>query len=167
MRNISIAILLTLSLSVMACGSSSDRDFNGSADEGSQSSENGGGGLVSDPTPNPNPTAALSSNPPCESLEFDDGRGGDLWLPRSESNGLPVYILNNEWQDPATVDAVLAAGGLERANFTGFANPDAGILRPHFRFSRDCRSYTGVFIVSDVSQSCEVRLPGDVCSRID
>ena len=113
------------------------------------------------------PMEVASNNPPCESLAFGDGRGGDLWIDRSESNGLPVYLLNNGWQDPATVDAVLVAGGLERANFTGFANPDAGIDRPHFRFSRNCTAYTGTLIVTDASQSCEVQLPGSPCERID
>jgi hypothetical protein len=112
--------------------------------------------------------AVRSTNPPCESLAFGDGRGGDLWLNKSESNGLPVYLLNSGWQDAPTVEAELFGGGLERGNFTGFANPDGdGRLRPHYRFSRSCGSYTGLLIVTDVSQSCEVRLPATPCQRID
>ena len=108
------------------------------------------------------------ANPPCSSLAFGDGRGGDLWLAASESNGLPVYLLNSGWQSPASVQAQLTSGSFVQAEFTGFANPDAdGRLRPHFRFSQGCTSFTGRLIVSDASQTCEVNLPGDVCSRID
>ena len=108
------------------------------------------------------------SNPSCGSLAFGDGRGGDLWLYESESTGTPVYLLNSGWQFPASVEAQLTSGGFLRAEFTGFANPDAdGRLRPHFRFSRDCTSFTGRLIVSDANQTCEVNLPANVCSRID
>ena len=107
-------------------------------------------------------------NPPCSSLAFGDGRGGDLWLYESESTGTPVYLLNSGWQFPATVEAQLTSGGFSQANFTGFANPDAdGRFRPHFRFSRDCTAFTGMLIVRDANQTCEVNLPANVCSRID
>lgn len=130
-------------------------------------SSGGGGGEETETVTQPTTPKILSNNPPCESLAFDDGRGGDLWLHHSESTGLPVYLLNNGWQDPTTVDAVLHGGGLERANFTGFANPDAGIDRPHFRFARGCSAYTGALIVTDASKVCEVQLPAHPCTRID
>ena len=112
--------------------------------------------------------SSSGSNPPCSSLAFGDGRGGDLWLYESESTGTPVYLLNSGWQFPASVQAELTNGSFTQADFTGFANPDAdGRLRPHFRFSQNCTSFTGRLIVSDASQTCEVNLPGNVCSRID
>ncbi len=117
---------------------------------------------------NINDSFSSGSNPPCSSLAFGDGRGGDLWLAESESNGRPVYLLNSGWQAPASVQAELTSGGFTDAEFTGFANPDAdGRLRPHFRFSRDCTELTGRLVVRDANQTCNITLPGDVCSRID
>lgn len=105
-------------------------------------------------------------NPPCNTLAFGDGLGGDLWLPVSRGDGLPVYLLNGAWQVPARAEAQLITGAFEQGNFTGFNNPDPDGLRQHFRFSRSCEQYTGLVIVTDPNQSCEVQIPG-VCSRID
>lgn len=125
------------------------------------------------PTPEPTPEVLAQSNPDCDSLRFGDGRGGDLWLDSSEGGeaqfrGNPVYLLNNGFQaQPIRVEAELASGGLEIATFTGYANQDAGILRPHYRFLRDCTAYTGRLIISDETQVCEIVLPQSPCSRID
>ena len=171
---LSILTITLLFIVFSSCTDSSGDDVEFIPPETQESnSGSGSNGGNTFPTPPPSqtfptpPPASFSNNPPCDTLAFGDGRGGDLWIPQSESNGLPVYILNNGWQDPATVDAVTFGGGTERANFTGFANPDAGRLRPHFRFSRGCGNYTGTLIVTDSSQVCEVRLPGSPCSRID
>jgi len=107
------------------------------------------------------------TNPPCSSLAFGDGLGGDLWLPISRGNGLPVYLLNGAWQEPASVEAQLVTGAFEQGNFTGFNNPDPDGLRQHFRFTRSCEQYSGLLIVTDATQSCEVILPSGVCDRID
>ncbi len=121
----------------------------------------------------PEPEILAQSNPDCSSLRFGDGRGGDLWLDRSDGgapqfHGNPVYLLNNGFQaQPIRVEAELSSGGLEVAAFTGYANQDAGILRPHYRFLRDCTAYTGRLIISDETQICEVVLPQSPCSRID
>ena len=110
----------------------------------------------------------LSTNPPCSALAFNDGRGGNLWLHHSESNGLPVYLLSSQWQDETQIEAVRTDGTTETGNFTGFANPDGdGRLRAHYRFSRGCGSYTGRMIVSDQDKTCEIQLPASPCTRID
>lgn len=115
------------------------------------------------PTPVFTPTR---TNPPCSSLAFGDGLGGDLWLPISRGDGLPVYLLNGAWQEPASVEAQLVTGAFEQGNFTGFNNPDPDGLRQHFRFSRSCEQYSGLLIVTDATQSCEVNIPS-ICDRID
>ena len=108
-----------------------------------------------------------SGNPPCSSLAFNDGRGGDLWIEHSESDGRPVYLLNSGWRSAPVVDIERTDGTCERARFTGFANPDPGGLRPHYRFDRGCESYTGTLFVKDAVQTCEVVLPRNPCERID
>ena len=108
-----------------------------------------------------------SGNPPCSSLAFNDGRGGDLWIYHSESDGRPVYLLNSGFRSAPVVDIERTDGTCERARFTGFANPDPGGLRPHYRFDRSCEDYTGTLFVKDGVQTCEVVLPSDPCERID
>ena len=111
-------------------------------------------------------SSSVRSNPSCDTLAFGDGRGGDLWLPVSAGDGLPVYLLNGAWQELARAEAELVSGGFEQGNFTGFNNPDPDGLRQHFRFTRSCEQYTGTVIVTDATQSCEVSIPR-VCDRID
>ncbi len=115
----------------------------------------------------PNGGGTGSGNPPCSSLAFNDGRGGDLWIYESESDGRPVYLLNSGFRSAPVVDVVRTDGTCERARFTGFANPDPGGQRPHYRFDRDCTQYTGQIFVQDGVQTCEVNLPRDPCVRID
>ena len=166
-----LAILLLLS----SCGSD-DQEFGvpgGSFEDTSTDSEavvDPVAEEISEPEPEPElepePVASVRSNPPCSSLAFDDGRGGDLWLPVSAGDGLPVYLLNGAWQERANAEAELVSGGFEEGRFTGFNNPDPDGLRQHFRFTRSCEQYTGAVIVTDATQSCEVSIP-DVCERID
>jgi len=168
-------------ISLVACASTEDdldffQDVTDTADEVSDSVSDTVADNTSDFNDDINdslddslPPSLALVNPGCDSLEFGDGRGGNLWLDVSAGNGLPVYLINGGWQAQAAVEAQLVSGGFEQGNFTGFANPDGNFgnaLRQHFRFSRNCTAYTGTLVVTDASQSCEINV-GDSCSRVD
>ena len=130
---------LVIILFITSCGTADNQEFGdvagGSADTIQEEVVEE---MPIDEVANTEPDDIRRSNPPCSSLAFGDGRGGDLWLPVSEGNGLPVYLLNGAWQERATAVAQLVGGGSEQGNFTGFNNPDPDGLRQHLRFTRSC-----------------------------
>lgn len=128
------------------------------------------------PTPEPEPTEEPEcprddfTNEDCAELSFNDGRGGDLWKPVSESDGKPAYLLNGGYQGTASVQLELISGGFEDMRFANCSNEDGSFnnnLRQTFRANQDCTAYTGRVIVTDATKSCDFDLPANPCERID
>lgn len=130
--------------------------------------------------PEPEPIATVN-NPPCSSITFSDGLGGNLWKPHSERNGSPVFLLEGEWKPKIGADgknqvrflAQLNDAGFVEAEYGGLHNPDPAGLRQHFylpKFNEPaCGDYSGfVQIVDGDTKICQFEIPNKaVCDRQD
>lgn len=122
---------------------------------------------VVEPTPEPDPIEPTPTpelkNPVCDTRQKFCCGNGNVWKPKSESDGNLVVILESKWVKPWKCETWFKDGGSEVLKFKGFANGN----RQHLRGSRPGGQYENgaLLICEDGDQFCEFSFKGKAKNR--